>query len=192
MASRGLGPNGALVASVRETVRQIEELRAEAAEVDADWLIVDTPGQMELFAFRKEGKIIVNNLTKGRNGMLFLLDPMFCLSPRNYAAALFLSASVQVVLALPCIQVLTKSDAVQVRHIRRIMGWHESDESFEVDAYAKLDGLQVTLVRDVMQGVRALASSSPLVPVSAKNMEGFVELHAMLSRMLGEGELELR
>ncbi|MDJ0269557.1 MAG: ATP/GTP-binding protein [Aigarchaeota archaeon] len=192
MATRNLGPNGALIASVREITRHIEELREAVNEVKADWLIIDTPGQLELFAFRKEGRIIANNLTRGRRAMLFLIDPMFCVNPRNFAASLFLSASVQAVLGIPSVQVLTKIDAIPRKYVERILDWHESEEAFEVDADAKLRGLQVALIKDVMHGIRHLSASTPLVPVSATNLEGFVELHSILSRTLGEGELELR
>ena len=192
MATRGLGPNAALVASIREVARHIEEIKDAVSEIKADWLLVDTPGQLEIFAFRKEGRIIANTLRGSCTAMLFLLDPMFCISPRNFTASLFLSASVKLVLGLPSILVLTKADAVPRRYIRRIMGWHESEEAFEVDAGAKLKGVQVMFVRDVMNGLRFISSTTPLIPVSSTTMEGFVELHSVLSRVLTEGELELR
>jgi len=192
MATKGLGPNGALIASIREIARNIEEMKEAVSDIKADWIIVDTPGQLEIFAFRKEGRIIVNNLTQGSSAMIFLLDPMFCISPRNFAASLFLSASVRLVLSLPTVQVLSKADAVPRRYINRILSWHESEEAFEVDAGAKLKGMEMVFVRDIMNGLRFISSSAPLIPVSATTMEGFVELHSTLSRVLMEGELELR
>ena len=192
MATRRLGPNAALVSSIREVVRHIEELKDAVSEIKADWLLIDTPGQLEIFAFRKEGRIIANSLRGRATAMLFLLDPMFCISPRNFVASLFLSTSVKLILNLPAVLVLTKADAVPRRYIKRILGWHESEEAFDVDAGAKLKGMQVMFVRDVMNGLRFISSSTPLIPVSSTTMEGFVELHSILSRVLTEGELELR
>jgi GTPase SAR1 family protein len=103
MATKNLGPNGALIASVREVARNIDELAGGVKELKADWLLVDTPGQLELFAFRKEGRIISKKLCQGRKVLLFLMDSVFCVSPRNYAASLFLSASTALSLGLPTI-----------------------------------------------------------------------------------------
>ncbi len=192
MATKGLGPNAGLVASVRELARNADDLRRMVDEIKADWTIVDTPGQLELFAFRKEGRIIASNLSDGPKTLLFLIDSMLCGSPRNYAASLFLATSVQISLGLPTIHVLTKSDAVPRKYLRRVMAWHESEEAFDVDAGAKLSGLQVMLAREVVQSVRHIAYMIPLIPVSAKTMDGFVELHGFLTRAMGEGELELR
>ena len=192
MATRGLGPNAGLVASVREVARNVEDLKRMVEEVKADWIIVDTPGQLELFAFRKEGRIIASSLTDGPKALLFLIDSMICGSPRNYAASLFLATSVQISLGLPAIHLLTKCDAVPRKYLRRVMAWHESEEAFDVDAGARLSGLQVMLAREVVQSVRHIASMIPLIPVSARTMEGFVELHGLLTRTMGEGELELR
>ena len=193
MATKNLGPNGALIHSIREIARNIEEIKAATAEIKADWVIVDTPGQLEIFAFRKEGRIIAKNLTpESRTVMFFLIDPMFCINPRNFASSLFLSASVQLILNIPAIQVLTKVDAVPKKYIKRILNWHESEEAFEVAIDSKLRGMQVAFIRDIMHGIRLLSSSSPIIPVSSNTMEGFVELYSILSRILMEGELELR
>ncbi|GBC69785.1 hypothetical protein HRbin01_01489 [archaeon HR01] len=192
MATKGLGPNAGLVASIREVVRHMEELRDMVADIRADWIIVDTPGQLELFAFRKEGRVLASQLLEGPKSILFLIDSMICGSPRNYASSLFLATSVQISLGLPTLHILTKCDAAPKRTLRRVMAWHESEDAFEVDAGARLSGLQVVLAREVIQSIQHIASSTPLIPVSAKTMDGFVELHSALSMVLGEGELELR
>ncbi|MEM1944836.1 MAG: ATP/GTP-binding protein [Nitrososphaerota archaeon] len=192
MAMRGLGPNGGLVASVRELARNVEAIRQMVDEMKADWVIVDTPGQLELFAFRKEGRIIVSKLSDGRRSLLFLIDSMICGNPTCDPAPLGLPPSAPLSLGLSTLHVLTKSDAVPKRYIRRILSWHESEEAFDVDASSKLSGLQVTLAREVIQSVSHISSMVPLVPVSSKTMDGFVELHGLLTRVFGEGELELR
>ncbi|MEM1965327.1 MAG: ATP/GTP-binding protein [Candidatus Caldarchaeum sp.] len=192
MASRNLGPNGALIASVREAARNIEELAVAVDETKADWLIVDTPGQLELFAFRKEGRIISRRLCEGNKLLLFLMDAVICSHPRNYAASLFLSASTVVSLALPAINVLSKCDAVPANYLTKILSWHESSEAFEVTGVSSMSELQKMLSRDIVQSVWEISSSIPLIPVSSKTLEGFTELYGNLTRIYGEGEIELR
>lgn len=192
MVTRRLGPNAALIASVREVARHIEELREEVNSFNVDYVLVDTPGQLELFAFRKEGKIIVKNLTEGSKAMLFLLDPMFCVNPKNFAASIFLSVSIYLSFGIPLIIALSKIDAVPKKYINRILRWAESDEAFLIDLENRLKGAQMLLARDVARAAFDVSSFAPIIPVSALNMSGLVELHGALTRIFSEGELELR
>lgn len=189
---RRLGPNAALIASIREVARHIEEIRDEIKSFNVEYVIIDTPGQLELFAFRKEGKIIAKNIYNGPKAMIFLLDPIFCINPKNFAACIFLASSIYLSFGMPMLMVLSKIDAVPRKYVNRIMRWVESDEAFIVDLEARLQGPQLMLARDVARAVYDISTFIPIVPVSALNMEGLVELHALLTRVFSEGELELR
>jgi GTPase SAR1 family protein len=48
MRTFGLGPNGALVASLDMAVGYIDDLREEIIDTERDYVLVDCPGQMEL------------------------------------------------------------------------------------------------------------------------------------------------
>ncbi|MEM2823732.1 MAG: ATP/GTP-binding protein, partial [Thermofilaceae archaeon] len=58
MREKGLGPNGALVASMEEVYARKSDLMREIANLEAEIVIVDTPGQMELFLFHEAGPAI--------------------------------------------------------------------------------------------------------------------------------------
>lgn len=62
MEEYGLGPNGALVAASDMIAVSLDNIKEELEEHKADYVIVDTPGQLELFAFRESGPYVVNNL----------------------------------------------------------------------------------------------------------------------------------
>ncbi len=64
MEKYGLGPNGAAIMAADLIADEIENLTRDIEEAHADIVLVDTPGQMELFAFRASGPYIVNELTK--------------------------------------------------------------------------------------------------------------------------------
>ncbi len=193
MVTRRLGPNAALIASVREAARYVEEVAEDVDSFNADFVIVDTPGQLELFAFREEGKILSENIGGGRRKvMFFILDPMFCATTKNFVASMFLAASIYLSFGLPMIQVLNKIDAVPRDYVDRIERWSESIDALIVDAENKLKGGLIILSREVAQAVHDIVSSLPIIPASSVTMEGFPELHALLTRVIGEGELELR
>src|SRR5579863_1980996 len=50
MDEYGLGPNGAQVAAADLIALKIFELKGALAELRSDYVLVDTPGQVELFA----------------------------------------------------------------------------------------------------------------------------------------------
>lgn len=192
MATRRLGPNAALIASVREVARHVEELVDEVNSFNADFVIVDTPGQLELFAFRKEGKILSRNIGSERKLMFFILDPMFCAATKNFVASMFLASSIYLSFGLPMIQVLNKIDAVPRKYLDRIERWSESIDALVVEVENKLKGGLMAFSREVAQAIHDIVSALPIIPVSSVTMEGFPELHATVTRVVGEGELELR
>ena len=124
--------------------------------------------------------------------MFFILDPMFCATTKNFVASMFLAASIYLSFGLPMIQVLNKIDAVPRDYVDRIERWSESIDALIVDAENKLKGGLIILSREVAQAVHDIVSSLPIIPASSVTMEGFPELHALLTRVIGEGELELR
>ena len=58
-----LGPNGALVMANDLIASKIDDIQNEVNQVNPDYLIVDTPGQIELFAYRSSGRFIIENIT---------------------------------------------------------------------------------------------------------------------------------
>lgn len=192
MAQMGLGPNAALIKSVREVARNIDELRREVESSGVDFALVDTPGQLELFAFRNEGRLICENLAPPPKGSLFLFDPEFCGTPRTFVVDMFLAASVYLSLSLPMILVLSKSDTVAMKELKKIVGWIDEEEAFILEVENSLKGRELDMSLEVANAVHSLASQFPMIPVSATEFKGLTQLLALATRMLGEGEMELK
>ena len=93
MEKYGLGPNGALIMAADLIADEIENLTRDIEEAHADIVLVDTPGQMELFAFRASGPYIVNELTKEPKALIYLFDAVFSINPLNYVSNMFLVRS---------------------------------------------------------------------------------------------------
>ncbi|MCD6421547.1 MAG: ATP/GTP-binding protein, partial [Thaumarchaeota archaeon] len=193
MATRRLGPNAALIASIREVARHVEELREAVRSYNPDYVLVDTPGQLELFAFRREGLILAENIGfKDRKVMIFVLDPMFCTLVKNFVSTMFLSASVYFSFGIPMVHALNKIDAVPREDVEKIEGWCESFDSLLLDLENMTKGRLMLFSREIAEALQDIIASMPLVPVSSTTMEGLPELHAALTRFLLEEDLELR
>ncbi|MFB5618585.1 MAG: ATP/GTP-binding protein, partial [Candidatus Nitrosomaritimum aestuariumsis] len=74
MKNYDLGPNGALVMANDLIASKIDDIRNEVERVNPDYLLVDTPGQIELFAYRSSGRFIVENITSEEKTNIFLFD----------------------------------------------------------------------------------------------------------------------
>ncbi|MEM2342369.1 MAG: ATP/GTP-binding protein [Candidatus Bathyarchaeia archaeon] len=183
-----LGPNGALIMAADLIASEIENLKKEIDDVNPDILLVDTPGQMELFAFRASGPYIVSEISKDPKAIIYLFDSVFSLNPLNYVSNMFLSAAVYMRFLLPQIHVLSKCDLISHEDLDVILEWSEDRGALEAAINERLDGTKRLLSYRLSRIIYQLGLNFPLISVSAKTNEGFVELNAALERIFAGGE----
>lgn len=188
MEGYGLGPNGALVMAADLIAEETRRLEEEIEDFNPDLVIVDTPGQMELFAFRASGPYIASELTKEPKAIVYLFDSVFSASPLNYISNLFLSAAVYNRFFISQVHVLSKCDLLPSRDVDRIVDWSANPKTFETAIEEKLSGTRRLLSRDMMHAIYRLGLRFLLIPVSAKTNEGLINLNAALERILAGGE----
>ena len=183
-----LGPNGALVMAADLIAEEAEKLGREIENFNPDVVLVDTPGQMELFAFRASGPYIVNELTKEPKAIIYLFDSVFSAGPLNYVSNMFLSAAVYNRFFVPQTYVLSKCDLLPSEDVNRIVDWSASPETLESAIEEKLTGTRRLLSRDMMHAIYRLGLRFFLIPVSAKTNDGLINLNMALERIATEGE----
>ena len=188
MEQYNLGPNGALIMAADLIADQIEPISKEIEELQADIVLVDTSGQMELFAFRASGPYIANELTKEPKAIVYLFDAVFSVSPLNYVSNLFLSSAVYNRFILPQIHLLSKSDLLPKEEVNRIVDWSSNQSALAASIEQKLEGTRRLLSRSMMQAIYKLGLRFLLTPVSAKTNEGMISFNAALERILAEGD----
>jgi len=188
MEKYGLGPNGALIMAADLIADEIEKLTRDIEEAHADIVLVDTPGQMELFAFRASGPYIVNELTKDNKALIYLFDSVFSINPLNYVSNMFLSAAVYNRFFQPQLHVLSKTDLLPKNEVHAISSWSGNPRSLEDAIEMKLEGGKRLFSRNMMQAINKLNLRFMLMPVSSKTNEGMVNINTALERILNEGE----
>jgi hypothetical protein len=188
MEKYGLGPNGAVVMSADLIATEIDSLRTEIEELNADYVIVDTPGQMELFAFRASGPYIVRELSDSPRALLYLFDATFSSDPLNYVSNMFLATAVYTRFLVPQLYLLSKTDLVPRRVVKRTLEWGSRIGKLEEALEAEASDTSRLMARDVSRLVSRLGLSFPLIPLSSKKQEGFIEAHSMLTRIFAGGE----
>jgi len=183
-----LGPNGALIMAADLVADEIDRISKEVEELQSDIVLIDTSGQMELFAFRASGPYIADELTKEQKVIVYLFDAVFSVNPLNYVSNLFLSSAVYNRFAIPQVHLLSKCDLLPKEQVEKIVDW-SSNKNALIEAIEKnLEGTRRLLSREIVQSIYKLGLSFPLAPVSAKTNEGMTNFNMALERVFSQGE----
>ena len=189
MKTLEMGPNGALVASLDMAVNQLDDIREEVLNTERDYVLVDCPGQMELFAYRNSGPLIVSSLGGDEPSLsLYLLDSNIARMPTGYLSSLLLGASISVRFGLPQLNVLSKPDILSTEEIDEILSWSTESYLLEDALDRSASGLVREFSMEINQMLFNLGISTSPIPVSAKNMTGIEPLYGELQRVFAGGD----
>ena len=189
-----LGPNGAQILAADLVAAQADEIMDELEGLSGDMLIIDTPGQVELFAFREASNHLVDVLGQGRAALAFLFDPMLSQTPSGFVSQMLLSNIVQFRLGLPTANYLSKADLLEPEVLEKILEWGERLDVLEADLYEES---QNRMTRDTATGQRVEfaiaqlrtmqdASIIPgLVPLSSEHEEGLADVLSFVQNIFG-------
>ena len=187
MKQYDLGPNGAMIMASDLIASKIDDLQRDVDNVNPDYLIVDTPGQIELFAYRTSGPFFIQNFNVEQKGAIFLHDGSLVTTPTNFVSMALLASSIKLRLNLPFVNVLTKIDLIEDR-IKDILRWSSNLSSLEEAISKQSDGESYTLVMNILRSLNVGGFSQGLIPISNSTTEGMINLEAALSRILNLGE----
>ncbi|MHA1820172.1 MAG: ATP/GTP-binding protein [Promethearchaeota archaeon] len=192
MTKYGLGPNGGLIAATDLIIDYLDEIKYEISQYsDPDLVLIDTPGQMELFAFRSTGPIVASSLGFGdvQKAITFLFDPTIAKIPNGFISTTLLAASVQYrFLNIPQLNILSKSDSIPLEITEKIIRWSTDYEDLQNSTDAVERGLLRELNVMISQIFSKLSTIPELLPLSAKTNEGIDDYWAALTRALNFDE----
>lgn len=187
MRQYDLGPNGSMIMASDLIASKIDEIQKQVDDVNPDYLIVDTPGQIELFAFRASGPFFIKNLSAEQKLSIFLHDGALITTPTNYVSVALLSTSVKLRLGLPQVNVITKVDLIEDK-IKEILKWSNSMATLEDSISRESDGENYTLAINILRSLNLGGFAQGLIPISNTTGDGMINLHSALSRILSMGE----
>lgn len=186
MQNYQLGPNGALIMAADLIATRLNDIQESLDSINPDYAIFDTPGQIELFAYRNSGPYLVGNLQSEGTTVLFLFDSTLVSTPSNFVSIALLGASIQLRLKVPQISVLSRKDLLGP-NLRKVLSWssnvrlledavrQESKDTYELDSF---------VLRDLARAGLAFE----LYPVSSNTRQGLMDLSAVITRQLNQGE----
>ena len=104
----GLGPNGGIIHALELLAHNVEWLEDKIA---GEYLIIDCPGQVELFTHIDALKVVIRKLEKMgyRITVVHLVDAHHCSEPAKYISVLLLTLRTMLQLDLPHVTSSPKS-----------------------------------------------------------------------------------
>ncbi|MFW9807980.1 MAG: ATP/GTP-binding protein [Candidatus Thorarchaeota archaeon] len=187
--SFGLGPNGALVASLDMGISHVNDLRDEIIDTERDYVLVDCPGQMELFAFRNSGPLMVSSLRGDDPALsLYLLDSNIARTPTGYLSSTLLGISISIRFGLPQLNILSKPDILNETELEELVGWGNELYLLEDALEMSDEGLRREYSRAILEMLETLDTATGSVPVSAKEMTGIDVLYGEMQRVFSGGD----
>lgn len=182
MERYGLGPNSSLIVSVDLLLTKATEIKNDVGNIEANYVLVDTPGQVELFAYRDTGRTFSSLLVGDSKSVnVFLLDAFLARDARSYVSLLLLSSSVRFKLGIPQLNVLSKIDLISKEELGNLLEWGQGEGL--MDSLGVIDDYSFELVKTLVESLEV-----PPIPVSSPSRQGFDELYAELQRVLAGGE----
>jgi len=114
MSELGYGPNGGLVYCFEYLLQNMDWLDEELGEFENDYLLIDCPGQIELYTHHPLLPALMSHLARSgiRTCALYLIESQFMEDRYKYFSGVMSAMSAMVNFEIPWINVLSKMDLV--------------------------------------------------------------------------------
>jgi len=178
MDTMGLGPNGGLVYCMQFLLENYSWLEGRLQALDPNtYLMIDCPGQVELYTVDSSVKEIVEKLVASdmRLAAVHLVDSHYCSDPAKFISVCLTSLTTMLQIALPHVNLLSKVDLVEkfgrlqfgLDYYTEVLDLEYLLETFPEDAFtAKYKQLNTALT-----GLVSDYSLVNFLPVTVKSKE---------------------
>jgi len=188
MREYGLGPNGAQIACADMLALNAGDIKSSIESFKTDYVLLDTPGQLELFVFREAGKYLVDYLNRERSILAYLLDPLLAKEPSGFISQLLLSVSTHFRLKVPQINVLSKADLLTKEQIENIEKWSKDSSTL----YEDIQREEATIYRELSENLFKLLDEfggyTHFITTSSETLLGMEDLYTIIQMEFKGGE----
>jgi GTPase SAR1 family protein len=188
MDEYGLGPNGAQIVCADLMAMNVNKLMEVIDTFRTDHLLIDTPGQMELFTFRQSSSVIVDALGRENTLLAFLSDPQLSMTPNGFVSNMMLCAITQFRFSIPVLNLLSKADIVPPEKLERMREWSLDPFTLYSDLLDEGADTQTTLSMEFFKAMENVGMYRELRPVSSTADMGMEEIYNMVQQIFEGGE----
>lgn len=196
MKTYRLGPNGAIMTCLNLFATKFHQVVSLLESKDnLDWIIVDTPGQIEVFTWSASGQLISNSLAAAfPTIVLFVADITRCASPQTFVSAMLYASGIMLKQQVPLAVMFNKTDVVSAD---TVVSWMRDSEKLEDAVYRAQEGGEGTGAPYAVGATESYASTLsqslslflhefyedlPYAAVSAATGAGMEDLEAAVAR----------
>lgn len=188
MEEHGLGPNGAQVVAADLLALKSPEVLEAIESFETDYVLLDTPGQTELFVFREAGRHMVELFAPGHTALLFLIDPFLARDPSAFVTQVMLAATTQFRFQVPMLNVLSKADMLSEEDLQRVVAWMEQPDLLREAMDRTPGSAHKVLNESLLRVLEDLGSYTRLTPASSETFAGIDDLYTFLQNAFAGAE----
>ena len=177
MTSNNLGPNGAILTCLNLFSTNIDKvISILEPKKDLDFIVIDTPGQLEVFSWSASGKLISDSFSLLYPSILiYIIDMPRCNNPNTFSSNMLYALSIMYKMKLPLLIAFNKSDLAKDS---KVIEWMNDYESLQIELKKK-DDYMSTFSSSLSLLLNEFYKTIKFVKVSSKTGEGFDELIKM-------------
>jgi GTPase SAR1 family protein len=174
MTSNNLGPNGAILTCLNLFSTNIDKvISILESKTDLDYVVMDTPGQLEVFSWSASGKIITDSFSLIFPSILiYIIDIPRCNNPNTFSSNMLYALSIMYKMKLPLLLAFNKVDIAKEN---KVIEWMQDYQSLQ-QALSKKDDYISTFSSSLSLLLNEFYKTIKYVSVSSKTGEGFDEL----------------
>jgi GTPase SAR1 family protein len=188
MDTYGLGPNGAQIACADMLALNTEDIKNSIESFKSDYVLMDTPGQLELFVFREAGKYLIKFFNPDESLVTYILDPALAKTASGFISQLLLSISTNFRLGIPQINILSKADMLSDDELRKIKNWSLDKDELENSMLNE----KATVHREMSEGllnlIHEFSSHSEIFPTGKEEFFGIEDIYTYIQVQFKGGE----
>ncbi|XP_044866641.1 GPN-loop GTPase 1 [Mauremys mutica] len=191
MKQYGLGPNGGIVTSLNLFATRFDQVMKfiEKRQNTSQYVLIDTPGQIEVFTWSASGTIITEALASTfPSVVVYVMDTSRSTSPITFMSNMLYACSILYKTKLPFILAMNKTDIIDHSFA---VEWMQDFEIFQ-DALNQETTYVSNLTRSMSLVLDEFYSSLKVVGVSAVLGTGLDEFFVKVSEAVDEYEREYR
>jgi len=188
MESYGLGPNGAQIACADMLAINTSDIKESIESFKTDYVLMDTPGQLELFVFREAGKYLVRFLNPNRSMITYLLDPALAKTASGFISQLLLSFNTNFRLGQPHMNILSKSDLLVDDELSQIKRWSEEIYELEFSLQKEDPSIYREMSENILKIIENFKTKIRLIPTEKENLSGINEIYSTIQMQFAGGE----
>jgi GTPase SAR1 family protein len=180
----GLGPNGGMIRAAEIIEENMHIVSRKVNSLNSDFILIDTPGQIEIFLFRPMGPRLIEDIAGySPTVSVYIIDPTLASSSSGLAISLTLPLITRLRLKVPTVSVINKSDTPE---ISKVEGFMENISNLEDEIAREDAGLITDLASRYIQLLNEFSKTMRIVKTSAKTGEGMNDLYTLIHEALCE------